>query len=153
MAPLVVVSRTISPVQWLHLVGMSRTKYTVQWFHIWMVISTGVVEASSVEAGRCVYRICFQPSPLTSLTAKVSRVRKSRLSVHSLSQPNTSCCNLLEVSDGNWDIAVTGELGGGSRSNKGPQRCSVHDPPACGHALALTNPCPNYGSNSTAALR
>ena len=36
----------------------------------WMVSSTGVVEASSVGAGRCAYRICFQPSPLTSLTTK-----------------------------------------------------------------------------------
>ena len=35
-----------------------------------IVISTGVGEASSVGAGRCAYRICFQPSPLTSLTAK-----------------------------------------------------------------------------------
>ena len=38
-----------------------------------MVISTGVGEASSVGAGRCAYRICFQPSPLTSLTAKSER--------------------------------------------------------------------------------
>ena len=36
-----------------------------------MVISTGVGEASSVGAGRCAYRICFDPSPLTR---KVSRV-------------------------------------------------------------------------------
>ena len=76
----------------------------------------------------------------------------SHLSVHSLSQPKTSCCNLLEVSDGNWDLAVPGRLGGGSRSNKGPKKCSVQDPPACGHALALINPCPTYGLNSTAAL-
>ena len=39
----------------------------------WMVISTGVVEASSVGVGRCAYRICFQPSPLNSLTAKSER--------------------------------------------------------------------------------
>ena len=38
-----------------------------------MVISTGVGEASSVGAGRCAYRMCFQPSPLTSLTAKSER--------------------------------------------------------------------------------
>ena len=38
-----------------------------------MVISTGVGEASSVGAGRCAYRICFQASPLTSLTAKSER--------------------------------------------------------------------------------
>ena len=28
----------------------------------------------------------------------------------------------------------------------------MQDPPACGHALAPTNPCPTYGLNSTAAL-
>ena len=87
-----------------------------------------------------------------ALRRKVRGVRKSHLSVHRLSQPKTSCCNLLELSDGNWDLAVPGRLGGGSRSNKGPQRCSVQDPPACGHSLALINPCPTYGLNSTAAL-
>ena len=38
-----------------------------------MVIITGIGEASGVRAGRCAYRICLQPSPLTSVTAKGER--------------------------------------------------------------------------------
>ena len=33
---------------------------------------------------------------------------------------------------------------GGYRSSAGPQKCSVHDPPACGYVLTLTNLYPNY---------
>jgi hypothetical protein len=45
-------------------------------------------------------------------------------------------------------LAAPGRICWGSLSRLEHQRCSGHGPPACGHALALTNPTPSHGSNS-----
>ena len=72
------------------------------------VISAIVGDAPNVGTGWYAYRICFQPSrsPLTNLEVK-SEPSAPHLSIHSLSQPNTS---LLEISDGNWALAVPGVI-------------------------------------------